>query len=195
MGGGKRSRKKLARQQNNFGGKRVPHLSPVASDKSAPSEATQSAWREMPVRWTVAELDIPPGESLCLWSLEAKETKELLTFLESISRKTWKECLAETVMSGRKKQPRNHDQHVSTLSINFSSSISASSARNHDQHVSTLSINAQKRIQALPSAEERVFRFRLSGETRLWGFRSGDLFRVLWYDPHHAVCPVEKRNT
>ena len=172
MGGGKRSRKKLARQQNNFGGKRVPHLSPVADDKSVPSEATQSAWREMPVRWTVAELDIPPGESLCRWSLEAKETKELLTFLESISRKTWKECLAETVMSGRKKRPRNHDQHVSTLSV-----------------------DAQKRIQALPSAEERVFRFRLSGETRLWGFRSGDLFRVLWYDPDHAVCPVEKRNT
>lgn len=63
-------------------------------------------------------------------------------------------------------------------------------ARNHDHEVPELGKAAQNRIKQLPEAEERIFRFRLSNKTRLWGFRSGDLFRVLWYGPKHKVYPV-----
>ncbi|MDK8636685.1 hypothetical protein QP866_02440 [Corynebacterium imitans] len=55
--------------------------------------------------------------------------------------------------------------------------------------------DAEKRLSELPAVEERLFRFRLSGEARLWGFRSGALFRILWYDPEHQVSPVSLRNT
>lgn len=173
MGGGKRNKKKLARQQNNAGGKYVPLVSPVDNDKTVPATATSDeSYREKLVRWTVSELDENSGIDGCRWELSSKETKELLTFLDNVSKKTWKECLAETVMSGRRKRPRNHDHTVSEIEK-----------------------AAQARISQLPEAEERVFRFRLASEVRLWGFRSGDLFRVLWYDPEHSVYPVSKRNT
>ena len=169
MGSKKRKKKKLARQQNNAGGKHVPPFSPIANGKAVPSAATgEESYREKLVRWTVSELDDNSGIEGCRWELSSKETKELLTFLDTVFKKTWKECLTETVMSGKKKRARNHD---------------------HD--VSTLGKDAQARIRQLPEAEERIFRFRLSNETRLWGFRSDDLFRVLWYDPEHQVYPLD----
>lgn len=173
MGRGNRKQKKLARQQNNASGKYVPTVSPAANGKTVPDTATRDqSYREKLVRWTVSELDENSGIDGCRWELSSKETKELLTFLDDVSKKTWKECLTETVMSGRKKRPRNHDHTVSEIGK-----------------------AAQARISQLPEAEERIFRFRLASEVRLWGFRSGDLFRVLWYDPEHSVYPVSKRKT
>lgn len=171
MSDGKRKRKKLARQSNNARGKHVPLLNQVADNKKAPVSATSNgldSYREKFVRWTVSELDDDSGIKGCRWELSSKETRELLTFLDTVSKKTWKECLAETVMSGKKKR-----------------------ARNHDHTVSSLGKAAQARIKQLPQAEERIFRFRLSNEVRLWGFRSDDLFRILWYDPEHKVYPLE----
>ncbi|MBC3185082.1 hypothetical protein H7347_00545 [Corynebacterium sp. zg-331] len=92
----------------------------------------------------------------------------LLKFLDDVSGKTWQECENET--SGRHK-------------------------RNHYHDVTDLADDARRRLQYLDDSEEQVFRFRLDGTGRLWGVRSGDLFRILWYDPEHAVYPVGKRHT
>lgn len=106
MGSKKRKKKKLARQQNNAGGKHVPPFSPIANGKAVPSTATgEESYREKLVRWTVSELDDNSGIEGCRWELSSKETKELLTFLDTVSKKTWKECLTETVMSGKKNAP------------------------------------------------------------------------------------------
>jgi hypothetical protein len=32
-----------------------------------------------------------------------------------------------------------------------------------------------------------IFRFRVSGPKRLWGFREDRVFHVIWWDPHHKV--------
>ena len=100
--------------------------------------------------------------------MNAKETIELLKFLDELTGKTWREC--ETEMSGGRR-------------------------RNHEHLVTELSEAAQERLRKLDDGEERVFRFQLSGKRRLWGFRSGELFRILWYDPEHKVYPVKKRHT
>lgn len=36
-----------------------------------------------------------------------------------------------------------------------------------------------------------LFRFRLSGKKRLWGFRTERVFHVLWWDWDHQVCPQD----
>jgi hypothetical protein len=36
-----------------------------------------------------------------------------------------------------------------------------------------------------------MFRFRLGGKARLWGFRSERIFHVVWWDPDHRVYPTE----
>lgn len=168
--GGKRAGKKLARQNNNAKAKSVPGVQAVKRGKHVPVGALDSdSYLDEHVRWTAREIDEVPGEIKKLrWDLKAKEAVELLKFLEEISGKTWRECWNE-MSDGHK--------------------------RNHDHAVSDLPKEAQARLQQLDDGEERVFRFRLTGSCRLWGFRSGNLFRILWYDPNHRVYPVEKRHT
>lgn len=170
MAGGKRNKKKLARKKANANGKYVPPVNASSSAKSVPSAATNSdSYREMLVRWTAREIDVVPSDDDGRrWELSSKETVELLKFLDDLTGKTWGQCEGE--VSGRHK-------------------------RNHDHAITDLSDIAQDRLRQLDENEERVFRFRLSGKCRLWGFRSGDLFRVLWYDPEHKVYTVEKRYT
>lgn len=168
MGGGKRKNKKLARKQNNAGGKYVPKPNPVSDNKAVPVAATEGGdYRELYVRWTAREIDRLANDGR-RWDLNAKETIELLKFLDELTNRTWGEWESERT-DGRK--------------------------RHHDHAITDLNSEAQDRLQELEMNEERIFRFRLSGPCRLWGFRSGALFRVLWYDPEHAVYPVSKRHT
>jgi hypothetical protein len=39
--------------------------------------------------------------------------------------------------------------------------------------------------------DEEIFRFRLDGTKRLWGFRHGRTFHAVWWDPDHKVYPTE----
>lgn len=75
-----------------------------------------------------------------------------------------------------------------------------SAAKRHRKHhghpLARLGDEAQARIAALhlvdTFGDDELFRFRLSGERRLWGFRSERTFHVLWWDPDHQVYPTEK---
>ncbi|MCH6196831.1 hypothetical protein MHT86_04860 [Corynebacterium mastitidis] len=168
---GKRAQKKLARQQNNAGVKSLNTAYPREKNKTRISSSAlrgTESYKDKTVRWTAREIDPTPAEFGCRWSLNDKETVELLRFLDDVSGKTWRECEAET-----------SDGHK----------------RNHYHDVTGLPGAVRHRLQSLDEAEEQVFRFRLSGRRRLWGFRSDDLFRILWYDPEHSVYPLDKRHT
>lgn len=170
MGSGKRKKKKLARQRNNAGGKYVPPVVATADNKKVAASTIQDvSYKNELARWTAREIDevLGAGDGR-RWDLSANETVELLRFLDHLTKKTWAECENE----GAKGHWRNHDRAINDLSK-----------------------AAQERLRHLDQNEERVFRFRLSGTCRLWGFRSGSLFRVLWYDPEHKVYPVKKRHT
>jgi hypothetical protein len=70
--------------------------------------------------------------------------------------------------------------------------------RNHSQEIQSLTRAAQQDLmkRKLPERfDETMFRFRLSGEQRLWGFRKGNVFHVVWWDPEHNVYPTEKART
>jgi len=42
---------------------------------------------------------------------------------------------------------------------------------------------------------DKISRLRITGEQRLYGFREGARFYVLWWDPHHEIWPSKLRNT
>jgi hypothetical protein len=70
--------------------------------------------------------------------------------------------------------------------------------RHHSQEISGLEAAAQADITKRKLSErfnETMFRFRLSGEQRLWGFRNGRVFHIVWWDPDHQVYPTEKSHT
>lgn len=42
---------------------------------------------------------------------------------------------------------------------------------------------------------DQLFSLRHGGKPRVWGTRDLAIFRVLWWDPEHAVCPSKKKHT
>lgn len=70
--------------------------------------------------------------------------------------------------------------------------------KHHGQPIADIAKLAQDDIRRLRYDEtfgDDLFRFRLQGEQRLWGFRVGRVFHVVWWDPSHRVRPTAKRNT
>lgn len=66
----------------------------------------------------------------------------------------------------------------------------------HPVPVAELCKEAQKRLQAIQQDDvENLFSLRLSGKQRIWGIRAGGIFKVLWWDPCHQVCPSKKKHT
>lgn len=164
---GKKGRRKkvpssLNNPQNSSQGKRIP------SQNSQPVSTTQSQ-----VKWSTKLIDT----GYCGdwdWDLSPNEIKALLSFLEDVANKTWGEITSELVGSG--KHGSRHHKH-------------------HDQGIDTLCSDAQDRLavhlanQELP---ETLFRFRLSGKTRLWGTRTREVFNIVWFDRNHCVYPTSK---
>ena len=42
---------------------------------------------------------------------------------------------------------------------------------------------------------DELVSLHLSGIERVWGFRMHAVFHVLWWDPHHRVCPSLLKHT
>jgi len=70
--------------------------------------------------------------------------------------------------------------------------------RKHDHPVPCAHLvrEAQNRLQEIKLDDlDELWRFRFSGERRIWGIRDGRLFRVLWWDPEHQICPSPLKHT
>ena len=68
--------------------------------------------------------------------------------------------------------------------------------RDHAVSVDQLIPAAQKRLRELHFDDcDELWRFRFSGQKRVWGVRIGQVFKALWWDPQHKICPSPKKNT
>lgn len=63
--------------------------------------------------------------------------------------------------------------------------------KNHSQAYSSICPEARKRWKDIERPEEELFRVRYGGAGRIWGVRTGSLFSVVWWDPHHKIYPTE----
>lgn len=123
------------------------------------------------VQWTVCEMDYEYS-GLWNWDLKGKEAHKVLGYLEGLSQKTWGQV--EQERTGGKDRHRKH----------------------HPMQVSDLCKEAQKRLKERfqnDELPEELYRFRLAGEVRLWGIRSGRTFKIIWYDRKHRVYPTERK--
>lgn len=56
--------------------------------------------------------------------------------------------------------------------------------------------SARERLEAVGLADmTRIWRLRIGGTGRLYGFLIDNVFHVLWWDPQHEVWPSKKRHT
>jgi hypothetical protein len=90
----------------------------------------------------------------------------LLRFFGEIGRSTWAEI--QGMQTGGFKRHRKH----------------------HEMPIGSIESDAQQDIRRLKLDEtfgDQIYRFRLGGKPRLWGFRVERTFHVVWWDPSHKV--------
>ncbi|MEO5339109.1 MAG: hypothetical protein H7837_01130 [Magnetococcus sp. MYC-9] len=69
-------------------------------------------------------------------------------------------------------------------------------SRHHKIPVDLLSSDAKRRLSDLKLDDiDEVFSLALMGRQRVVGIRDQNVFRVLWWDPDHQVCPSHKKYT
>jgi len=68
--------------------------------------------------------------------------------------------------------------------------------RHHSIEVSEIIPEAQRRLEEISQHDiDFLCSFALGNLPRIWGIRDRRLFKVLWWDPKHEICPVDKPNT
>jgi len=68
--------------------------------------------------------------------------------------------------------------------------------QNHFISRSSLCKEAQKRLAEKKLDDyDKFFTLRLTGKQRVWGIREKEIFKILWWDPKHEVCPAVKKHT
>lgn len=63
--------------------------------------------------------------------------------------------------------------------------------KHHSQSWDSLCAEAQTRWVEIERDEDELFRFRAGGTGRVWGYRSGQVFFVVWWDPEHKIYPLD----
>lgn len=161
MGGGKRKAKKKAAYAQRPASDRLPRYSRQAA-------AGQSVNNLRPL-WTFEDVDRNDLGEFGWSSSHLASCTDLPATMADLGRLTWGELRAQ--QTGGKNRHRKH----------------------HEQDVESLSDEAKRRLVAcqLDDRSDEMFRFRLSGATRLWGFVEGQVFHVVWLDPHHRVYPKD----
>jgi len=90
------------------------------------------------------------------------------------------------------------------LKIFDSQKLTWQSLRERGSHLvktKNLCAEAQKRLMELQKGPledldlEEIYSLRLTGKKRVWGIKDGNIFRLLWWDPEHEVCPSHKKHT
>ena len=68
--------------------------------------------------------------------------------------------------------------------------------RNHTVTTNDISKVARERLAAMNLDDlEELVSLRLSGAERVWGYRIGFVLHLMWWDPHHEICPSPLKHT
>jgi hypothetical protein len=133
------------------------------------TEEDPRAYKREKVRWSFQSFD-----SEKKWyddQYTAKTFNDIAEHLKSYERRTWGE-------------------------------IEANRERDHPVAITHIIPEAKARLESLRwrnpqqlDDNDYLMRFEFTGMQRIWGFRSGYYFMVLWWDPQHKICPSQKKHT
>lgn len=157
-----REKKKLAKQASNRPAKYVPPAPDQETTKKVPAfPEGDKSWYKGNFQWSQRSMDHEFAGDWD-WNLSPKEARLILSNLEEMSEKTWDEISKET--AGKNNRAKSHPQSVDDI-------VAAARDRLPDLHIDV----------------EELYRIRLGYSERLWGYRLGGCFHVLWFDRHHKI--------
>jgi len=68
--------------------------------------------------------------------------------------------------------------------------------RHHSIDVNKIMSEAQKRLIHIEQDDVDVlYSLAIGSKPRIWGIRDRNVFKVLWWDPKHEICPSPKNHT
>lgn len=74
--------------------------------------------------------------------------------------------------------------------------IKAKKKNNHSIGLEKLIKDARDRLKEIGQDDvDELFSLRLSDDQRLFGIQDRHIFKVLWWDPKHQICPSGKKHT
>lgn len=143
--------------------------SPTAQGKKAVSPGRLLALADPPggkrPKWRLELLDLE-HDGKWSWGVDGDALRGILAFLVQMEKTTWADIVSRGAGNGR----RMH----------------------HAQPIESLCPEARARLKQLHLDDrDEMFRFRLGGKLRLWGFLVEDVFYPVWWDPDHKVYPTE----
>ncbi len=71
-------------------------------------------------------------------------------------------------------------------SMTWGEILIAAKKQNHGADISELSKPARDRLAELQIEEEALHSLRLGGQIRIYGFLTGSVYNILWYDDNHG---------
>lgn len=85
----------------------------------------------------------------------------------------------------------NH--YATKLWKDIEAELASRSKRHKSYPTAAICSEAYARLRTLNlDDQERIFRFRMTGPHRLYGFRFGHVFKTVWFDPTHQIYPSKK---
>lgn len=66
---------------------------------------------------------------------------------------------------------------------------------NHNVPGDDLIKDARSRLGKLQIHEDEIFSLSLDNKEQLWEILDAGIFRIIWYDPKHEICPSKKKHT
>ncbi len=99
-------------------------------------------------------------------------------------------------LTSKKDEFRTVARHLRDLEKKTCKAITANADRDHPTPRDQLIVDAQKRLEFLSLDDvDEIRSFHLGGKERLWGIKDGSIFRALWWDPLHKICPSHLPHT
>jgi len=67
---------------------------------------------------------------------------------------------------------------------------------NHEIPVSNIIREARTRLKEIEQDDvDHLVSLHITGKKMIWGIRDQNIFKVLWWDPNHEICPSAKKHT
>ncbi|MDR0944629.1 MAG: hypothetical protein LBM66_00470 [Bifidobacteriaceae bacterium] len=153
------SKKHIKHQAPGPGGRRrIANQAGAPDRRVIPRQGTESIAAQ-PFRWSARHMGECPAVTGTTWDLRGEAAHQILSLLEDLTAKTWAEVM--NLASG------GHRLHHSEPADGLTSRGAAQ--------------------WYISQGIERAYRLRVTARARLWGFRQGGTFNILWFDPDHQL--------
>ncbi len=100
--------------------------------------------------------------------------------------------------SWKKIRPKTWFRHICPAKHNFSTMkwSEIKGDRHHSVPTCRIIKEAKDRLFDIDQGDvDTLYSLAIGGEKRIWGIKSENKFKVLWWDPNHEICTSPKQHT